>query len=65
MNPATGLASWIPGLQVWYGIYTRSWWAFVPGLPDRLIEARSPELLAQRLTALTMRATEHQYATTG
>ncbi|URN10059.1 hypothetical protein LUW74_46445 [Actinomadura madurae] len=56
MNPATGLKCWIPGLQVWYGLYTRSWWAYVPGRPDRLIEAPSPELLAQRLTSLATTA---------
>ncbi|SFP50072.1 hypothetical protein SAMN04489713_114279 [Actinomadura madurae] len=52
MNPDVGLKCWIPGLQVWYGLYTRSWWAYVPGRPDSLIEAPSPELLAQRLTPL-------------
>lgn len=57
MNPAAGLTHWIPGLQVWYGIHTRSWWAFIPGPPDHLLEAPSPELLAQRLTSLSMRAT--------
>lgn len=60
MNPATGLTYWMPGLQVWYGIYTHSWWAFIPGPPDRLLEAQSPELLAQRLTALAMRTTERR-----
>lgn len=52
MNPAAVLTPWIPGLRVWYGIYTRSWWAFVPGRPDRLIEAPSPEHLVQRLAPL-------------
>ncbi|MGI5203884.1 hypothetical protein ACQEU6_20190 [Spirillospora sp. CA-108201] len=60
MNPAIGLTYWMPGLQVWYGIYTRSWWAFIPGPQDRLIEAPSPELLAQQLTALAMRSAEHR-----
>lgn len=59
MNPAAGLKAWIPGLQIWYGIYTRSWWAFVPGPPDRLIEAPSPEHLVQALTPLTARTTTH------
>jgi hypothetical protein len=55
VNPAAGLKPWIPGLQVWYGLYTRSWWAFVPGRPDRLIEAASPEHLVQRLLPLAGR----------
>jgi hypothetical protein len=64
MNPAAGLTTWIPGLQVWYGIYTRSWWAFVPGYPDQLIEAPSPDLLAQRLTSLAMRTAERRLTPT-
>lgn len=62
MNPAADLTHWIPGLQVWYGIYTRSWWAFIPGPPDHLLEAPSPDHLAQKLTALSLRATERHLA---
>ncbi|NDU71569.1 hypothetical protein GWI34_02865 [Actinomadura sp. DSM 109109] len=60
MTPAAAPRHWVPGVRVWYGIYTRSWWAFVPGVPDLLIEAHSPDLLAQRLTALSMRAAGHR-----
>jgi hypothetical protein len=52
VNPAASLKRWIPGLHVWYGLYTNSWWAYVPGRPDRLIEAASPEVLVQRLSPL-------------
>lgn len=49
VNPARKLNRWIPGLQVWYGLYTGSWWAYVPGRPGRLIEAATPEMLVRRL----------------
>ena len=38
-----------PGLLVWYGVFTRSWWAYVPGRPSRLVEAADLPGLARAL----------------
>lgn len=49
MNPAVELARWFPGVHVWYGTHTGSWWAYVPGQPNRLVEAPDPHRLARKL----------------
>lgn len=49
MNPAVELARWLPGVQVWYGCHTGSWWAYLPGRPGRLVEAPDPQHLARKL----------------
>ena len=49
MNPAVELARRLPGVRVWYGCHTGSWWAYLPGRPGRLIEDRDPRQLARKL----------------
>lgn len=47
---ATGLEARFPGVAVWHGNHTRSWWAFVPcGERSRLIEAISPDELRRAI----------------
>ncbi len=52
MNSLADLRHWIPGSQLWYGPYTGSWWAYLPGRPGRLIEAATPDELLRRLAPL-------------
>ncbi|POM24464.1 hypothetical protein BTM25_30930 [Actinomadura rubteroloni] len=41
-----GLQDQFPGVRVWYGKATRSWWALVPlGGGSRLLEAAAPQTL--------------------
>lgn len=53
MNPAAELATWFPDVKIWFGPCTGSWWAFVPGRPDRLVEAPNPRDLARKLATTT------------
>ncbi|MQY02885.1 hypothetical protein [Actinomadura macrotermitis] len=53
---AQGLQELFPGVRVWYGKATRSWWALVPlNAGPRLIEAPTP----QRLRDSIMSARTH------
>jgi hypothetical protein len=53
MSPAIELARHYPGVMVWYGIYTKSWWAYVPHDRGFLIEANDPRHLARKLATMT------------
>jgi hypothetical protein len=37
------------GIHTWYGHTTRKYWAYVPH-PDRLVEAETPEQLAEQIS---------------
>ncbi|MBW8483690.1 hypothetical protein [Actinomadura parmotrematis] len=53
---ARGLQELFPGVRVWYGRATGSWWALVPlGQGPRLLEAPTP----QRLREAIMSARTH------
>ncbi|MEV5570279.1 hypothetical protein AB0L06_09520 [Spirillospora sp. NPDC052269] len=42
-----------PGIHFWWGVFTFSWWAYVPGPGlGRLIEASTPDELGDRLARL-------------
>lgn len=53
---ARGLQEQFPGVRVWYGEATGSWWAMVP-LRDgpRLLEAPSPQQLREEIMSLRSR----------
>lgn len=53
---ARGLQEQFPGVRVWYGEATGSWWAMVP-LRDgpRLLEAASPQQLRDEILSLRSR----------
>ncbi|QXJ24954.1 hypothetical protein AGRA3207_006373 [Actinomadura graeca] len=47
---ARGLQEQFPGVRVWYGESTRSWWALVPTRHGpRLLEAPSPQELREEV----------------
>ncbi|WP_157429849.1 hypothetical protein [Actinomadura oligospora] len=56
-SPVERLRTRFPGVHFWWGVFTFSWWAYVPapGL-GRLIEAPTPDALAHRLTHLHTRS---------
>jgi len=39
-----------PGVMVWHGRHTRTWWAYVPISGGRLVEALDPNELAQAIS---------------
>ncbi|MEU8796983.1 hypothetical protein [Spirillospora sp. NPDC048819] len=53
---ARGLQAQFPGVRVWYGEATGSWWAMVPlhGGP-RLLEAASPQQLRDEIMSVRSR----------
>lgn len=55
MNPAAELGAWFPGVHVWHGRYTGSWWAYVPGHPPRLLEAPDLQHLTRKLATTAPR----------
>ncbi|HEY8481682.1 MAG TPA: hypothetical protein VIL71_17790 [Spirillospora sp.] len=53
---ARGLQEQFPGVRVWYGEATGSWWAMVPTRSGpRLLEASSPQQLRDEILSLRSR----------
>ncbi|WP_067801689.1 hypothetical protein [Actinomadura formosensis] len=53
---ARGLQQQFPGVRVWYGEATGSWWAMVPLREGpRLLEAPSPQQLREEIMSLRSR----------
>ncbi|MFB4310987.1 hypothetical protein [Actinomadura sp. GTD37] len=53
---ARGLQQQFPGVRVWYGVATGSWWAMVPlRSGPRLLEAPSPQQLRDEIMSLRNR----------
>lgn len=48
----TDLKERFPGVVTWYGVFTGSWWAYLPIGSGRLIEAVCPEDLTNTLSGL-------------
>ncbi|RFS85690.1 hypothetical protein D0T12_11865 [Actinomadura spongiicola] len=53
---ARGLQEQFPGVRVWFGEATGSWWAMVPmRTGPRLVEAPTPQELREELMSLRSR----------
>ncbi|GAA4138135.1 hypothetical protein GCM10022416_23270 [Actinomadura keratinilytica] len=52
-----------PGVQCWWGLYTRRWWAYVPTTQgDHLLEAVTPDALFWQVVELVRRARTSSWA---
>ncbi|MGI8332834.1 hypothetical protein ACRYCC_23030 [Actinomadura scrupuli] len=48
-GPAELLEGRFPGVRVWYGRHTGTWWAYIPVDGGRLVEADRPQRLADAI----------------
>lgn len=51
-DPADEIRLWWPGARIWYGRATGTWWAFLPGHPDLLLDFLDPSELIRAVASL-------------